>query len=181
MADAMREAFDRWYADQRHQLSNEVVCRVIWERAWCTAVQQPAQGEPFATVDGGFLDRVLAAAKPAQGEPMGWYCAHCQQGVDPSEVTFNEAHTVCGRIITHDAAPPAPSVSVPDEMWAGPPHTVDYVNGWNACRDAMLASGGKASLPDALRESYGCNPSYINGWNPCRAAMLAAAAPEVKS
>ncbi len=28
--------------------------------------------------------------------------------------------------------------------------------------------------PDALRESYGCNPSYINGWNACRAAMLAA-------
>ena len=47
-----------------------------------------------------------------------------------------------------NAAPVAPSV--PDEMWAGPPHNVDYVNGWNACRDAMLASGGKASVPESL-------------------------------
>lgn len=44
----------------------------------------------------------------------GWYCAHCQRGVDPSDVTYNEAHIDCGRIITNDKAPapakpPAPA------------------------------------------------------------------------
>lgn len=41
-------------------------------------------------------------------EFKGWYCAHCECGVDSSDVTFNEAHTVCGRIITDDE-PPAPT------------------------------------------------------------------------
>ena len=27
-------AFDEWYAAQRHQLSNEQVCRLIWTRGW---------------------------------------------------------------------------------------------------------------------------------------------------
>jgi hypothetical protein len=45
----------------------------------------------------------------------GWYCAHCQTGVDGSDVTFNEAHTVCGRIITDDE-PPANIISLLDEL-----------------------------------------------------------------
>jgi hypothetical protein len=45
-------------------------------------------------------------------EFKGWYCAHCQRGVDASEVTFNEQHQVCGRVITDDVPPaqPAPDV-----------------------------------------------------------------------
>lgn len=39
----------------------------------------------------------------------GWYCAHCQRGVDGSEVTYREAHEVCGRIITNDVPPASPS------------------------------------------------------------------------
>lgn len=66
----------------------------------------------------------------------GRLCCDCGAEVDPATQNFGRYGT----------APPAPSVVV----------------------------------PDALRESYGCNPSYINGWNACRAAMLAAA-PEVKS
>jgi hypothetical protein len=27
-------AFDKWYEAQRHQLTNEQVCRLIWQRAW---------------------------------------------------------------------------------------------------------------------------------------------------
>ena len=38
----------------------------------------------------------------------GWYCAHCQRGVDASEVTFHEQHTVCGRTITDDTPPEPP-------------------------------------------------------------------------
>ncbi|HEX7718343.1 MAG TPA: hypothetical protein VF389_00935, partial [Woeseiaceae bacterium] len=28
------ESYDRWYAGQRHQLSNEQACRLIWRRGW---------------------------------------------------------------------------------------------------------------------------------------------------
>ena len=31
-------AFDRWYAAQRHQLTNEQVCRLIWTRGWNAAI-----------------------------------------------------------------------------------------------------------------------------------------------
>src|SRR5690606_34344450 len=60
------------------------------------------------------LRRLLAAAPPSPQPPAapafnGWYCAHCQRGVDASEVTYNEQHTVCGRVITDDLPPqPAP-------------------------------------------------------------------------
>ena len=43
----------------------------------------------------------------AEQEPeyKGWYCAHCERGVDGSEVTFHEQHEVCGRVITDDVPP----------------------------------------------------------------------------
>jgi len=50
-------------------------------------------------------------AKPAA---QGWYCAHCERGVDPSEVTFDQAHEACGRIITNDEPPAAKPAAVPD-------------------------------------------------------------------
>lgn len=65
--------------------------------------------------DWEMVSAVKAALSANGGE--GWYCAHCECGVDPSEVTFNEAHTVCGRIITHDDPPKhptPPSVAVPE-------------------------------------------------------------------
>ena len=49
----------------------------------------------------------------------GWYCAHCQRGVDGSEVTYHEQHTVCGRVITDDVPPapaPAQEVGLTDEQ-----------------------------------------------------------------
>jgi hypothetical protein len=49
------------------------------------------------------------AAKASQQVPEfnGWYCAQCQCGVDPSDVTFHETHTVCGRYIADDEPPKA--------------------------------------------------------------------------
>lgn len=67
------------------------------------------------TADEGPL---YAEPKPAEtaAEYTGLYCAHCQCGVDASEVTYHEQHTVCGRVITDDrppAAEPKPE-SVPE-------------------------------------------------------------------
>ena len=56
---------------------------------------------------------------PADAQPVpsdeysGWYCAHCERGVDASEVTYHEQHEGCGRVITDDK-PSKPSSSVPD-------------------------------------------------------------------
>lgn len=44
-------------------------------------------------------------AQQQEPEYKGWYCAHCQRGVDGSEVTYHEQHTVCGRVITDDLPP----------------------------------------------------------------------------
>lgn len=69
------------------------------------------------------LDKIaaaLAGAFPEQAETYkGWYCAQCQRGVDPREVTYYEQHEVCGRVITDDkpplqaAAPEAPAQADP--------------------------------------------------------------------
>lgn len=63
-------------------------------------------------------------AQPEQEpEYKGWYCAHCQRGVDGSEVTYNEQHTVCGRVITDDVSPritlaqPAPPPEQEPVVW----------------------------------------------------------------
>ena len=53
-------------------------------------------------------------ANAEQPAAKGWYCAHCQCGVDGSGVTFNEQHTVCGRVITDDC-PPAKTGTLIDE------------------------------------------------------------------
>jgi len=48
--------------------------------------------------------------RPAEAQP-GWYCVHCQRGVDAREVTYSEQHEVCGRYIANDDPPP-PSAPV---------------------------------------------------------------------
>ena len=52
---------------------------------------------------------------PADTKACGWYCAHCERGVDSSEVTFHEQHQECGRIITSDYPPKKDTVRVPVE------------------------------------------------------------------
>lgn len=44
------------------------------------------------------LDRATVAKR-------GWYCAACKCGVAPSDVTCEETHVACGRMIADDVAP----------------------------------------------------------------------------
>ena len=46
-------------------------------------------------------------AQQQEPEYKGWYCAHCERGVDGSEVTYHEQHAICGRVITDDVPPKA--------------------------------------------------------------------------
>lgn len=78
-------------------------------------------------------------AQPAPSEPsdeyVGWYCAHCERGVDASEVTYHEQHQACGRVITDDR-PPRHSPSVPDSIIA------------DAARYQFLRNGGAYLEPN---------------------------------
>lgn len=60
---------------------------------------------------------VLAKASEKVPEFNGWYCAQCQCGVDPSEVTYHETHTVCGRYITDDEPPKAMPAPKQEPDW----------------------------------------------------------------
>jgi len=53
----------------------------------------------------GTGDNAEWVVRPAEAQP-GWYCAHCQRGVDAREVTYSEQHEVCGRYIANDDPPP---------------------------------------------------------------------------
>lgn len=79
------------------------------EQIWSGAIGCPEEVP-------GYVKACLDAAQPADQTPQddhrGWYCAHCQRGVDGSEVTFREQHTVCGRVITDDRPPSQQVVAV---------------------------------------------------------------------
>ena len=113
--------------------------------AWNRRAEQPAQGDPCPTCPKGAVCRTPKCGRlkrPEQGEKS------CEHGTVPAgmacEVCYVEWNA--GR-----KGPPHPQLAVP----TAPP-------------------APSVSVPDALRESYGCNPSYINGWNACREAMIAA-------
>lgn len=66
------------------------------------------------SVDRNLLQGVINEQQsPAVAAPEfnGWYCAQCQCGVDPSEVTYHETHTACGRYITDDVPPTSPRIT----------------------------------------------------------------------
>lgn len=93
----------------------------------------------------------------------GWYCAHCQRGVDASEVTYHEQHTVCGRVITDDMPPAKAPATAPGTAW----HLVLAPNGlegvaFSDTADARYAATGKrgggtfgvSSIAEAFRDAY---------------------------
>lgn len=63
------EAFDLWYAGQRHQLSNEQVCRLIWMRGWgaCASLYGESYRREEARAD--TAERVLEEAKQPEAKP----------------------------------------------------------------------------------------------------------------
>ena len=79
--------------------------------------------------------RMTGAQPTPSDEYVGWYCAHCERGVDASEVTYHEQHQACGRVITDDR-PPRHSPSVPDSILA------------DAARYRFLRNGGAYLEPN---------------------------------
>jgi hypothetical protein len=87
--------------------------------------------------------QLLYTTPQPAAEFKGWYCAHCQRGVDGSEVTFNEQHQVCGRVITDDVPPAQPAPDVPPQFTWGNGEPPKWFSEWFI---AVLDNGTKAVL-----------------------------------
>ncbi|HJV75453.1 MAG TPA: hypothetical protein VJ654_14600 [Noviherbaspirillum sp.] len=79
----------------------------------------------------------------------GWYCSHCQRGVDSSEVTFHEQHTVCGRVISDDVPPVAVKVEREPEV------NSDMMNaGADAMREGMCMLNSGRSYQSVCKKIF---------------------------
>ncbi len=115
--EALRDAL---LADPTHDLDRTAVCAV----AIC-------------------CDRAIAsltAATPAEPLPATWYCAECKCRVLPVDVTSQEAHVACGRVITDDVEPATPPASPataagaePVELHTAKPACAGFVCAEPAC------------------------------------------------
>lgn len=87
------------------QLKNEAIaCRI--------ALGFKAEADDVSTSD--LTKKIESLSVPEKPEFNGWYCAQCQCGVDPSDVTYHETHTACGRYITDDVPPTSPRITEQD-------------------------------------------------------------------
>lgn len=137
------------------------------------------------------IEARMTGAQPAPSdEYVGWYCAHCQRGVDASEVTYHEQHQVCGRVITEDK-PPKPAPNMPEgtsfidtSQWAGVVsteivHSYPPPSGWLRAIDEALivAHIGMSNVDDTyerakskldslirLHADIATDPAVNGGW-----------------
>jgi hypothetical protein len=115
------------------------------ETAWYHVGTFAPTDEAIDLIDKTRGDLRQAIADLEKQKPVafkGWYCDHCQRGVDASEVTFHEQHTVCGRVITDDLPPSSqPRKPLTDEMilQAKRAYSHDvtrklaFIDGWFSC------------------------------------------------
>jgi len=85
--------------------------QTYWQQADSESFSQNKKADETQAKFYELEDETVAAIREALAEPVqepefvGWYCAHCERGVDASEVTFHEQHEVCGRVISNDVPP----------------------------------------------------------------------------
>lgn len=119
--------------------------------------------------------------EPAQPAPsdeyVGWYCAHCERGVDASEVTYHEQHQACGRVITDDR-PPKASGSV-TEGWLRAIDEALVVTHLGVANASDTYEQAKAKLDSLIgfHVDVATDPAVNGGWK----LMLAAAPKPGKS
>ncbi|WP_299996961.1 hypothetical protein [uncultured Cedecea sp.] len=92
----------------------------------------------------------LLACREAQGKPvervnseqMQRVCIEATRHLDKYTAMAKEVNKLLGR------APAPPLPAVPDELEDGCGYKDQYIDGWNACRSAMLATAPKPEVGD---------------------------------
>ena len=137
----------REYAEQRRLNGKSPLECVVVESDW-------PEYEPTWKA----IEARMTGAQPAPNdEYIGWYCAHCERGVDASEVTYNEQHTVCGRVITDDKPPkPAPKAVAYLDLGVG-----GYMDIGTDLTDEQLASLPKGRHMLGIVGTYGVD-GYVS-------------------
>ncbi|HBE2757390.1 TPA: hypothetical protein KL437_001267 [Escherichia coli] len=95
--------------------------------------------------------------KRVNSDQMRRVCLEANRHLDKYDAMAKEVNKLLGRI-----APPAPVV--PDEIEPDDGNTFDYVDGWNACRAAMLHGAEPVSQTYKLNELAGNYPVTPDGW-----------------
>ena len=108
-----KEAIAAWQSRAKAQVPDIAVAEVRAAEQACQddgeqTTRESALAERWLISVQNVIGAMLQSAPQQPADPLngGWYCAHCQRGVDPSEVTYHEQHEACGRVITNDVPPP---------------------------------------------------------------------------
>ncbi|EGI5857476.1 DUF550 domain-containing protein [Salmonella enterica subsp. enterica serovar Madelia] len=150
-----------WDSQRRMGISDEFITRAMIEKLAINKTRQwpePKDGEP----------RLHIKAQPVSVVPDGLRQALSNAGIAAPESDEMLAAT-CEKYIqmlatwVKDRKPFQPAPVVPDEIEPDDGNTFDYVDGWNACRAAMLQGveqpqNARQNIPD------GNSPAIPDDW-----------------
>ncbi|HFG3046258.1 TPA: DUF551 domain-containing protein [Escherichia coli] len=117
-------------------------------------------------------ERRKADSVPVEiNDDMAYAFHHALSDSSPGADEVEEIKTGLRAAFSNVTAQPAPVV--PDEIEPDDGNTFDYVDGWNACRAAMLHGAEPVSQTYKLNELAGNSPVTPDGWISCSERMPA--------
>lgn len=111
----------------------------------------------------------LEAEPIAVSDDMAYAFHHALSDSSPGADEVEEIKAGLRAAFANVTAHPAPVV--PDEIEPDDSNTFDYVDGWNACRAAMLHSAEPVSQAYKLNALAGNSPGTPDGWISCSERM----------
>ena len=115
-------------------------------------------------------ERRKADSVPVEiNDDMAYAFHHALSDSSPGADEVEEIKTGLRAAFSNVTAQPAPVV--PDEIEPDDGNTFDYVDGWNACRAAMLNGAEPVSQTYKLNELAGNYPVTPDGWISCSERM----------
>ncbi|EPR5876780.1 hypothetical protein AWF81_10960 [Escherichia coli] len=115
-------------------------------------------------------ERRKADSVPVEiNDDMAYAFHHALSDSSPGADEVEEIKTGLRAAFSNVTAQPAPVV--PDEIEPDDGNTFDYVDGWNACRAAMLHGAEPVSQTYKLNELAGNYPVTPDGWISCSERM----------
>lgn len=115
-------------------------------------------------------ERRKADSVPVEiNDDMAYAFHHALSDSSPGADEVEEIKTGLRAAFSNVTAQPAPVV--PDEIEPDDGNTFDYVDGWNACRAAMLHGAEPVSQTYKLNELAGNYPVTPDGWISCSDRM----------